>query len=57
MHYINYLLNYVVTNGCDYVLLQTYGILLENVVEILVFLLIYYWFNYLFFYFYNYFFW
>ena len=46
MHYINYLLNYVVINGCDYVLLQTCGILLENVVEILVFPLIYCWFNY-----------
>ena len=47
MHYINYLFNYVVIDGCDYVWLQTLvEILLENVAEILVVLLIYCWFNY-----------
>ena len=34
MHYINYLFNYVVIDGCDYVWLQTLvEILLENVAE------------------------
>ena len=47
MHYINYIFNYVVIDGCDYVWLQTLvEILLENVAEILVVLLIYCWFNY-----------
>ena len=39
--------NYIVIDGCDYVLPQTCGIVLENVAEILMVLLIYCWFNYL----------
>ena len=47
MHYINYLFNYIVINGCDYMFgYKQVEILLENVAEILVVLLIYCWFNY-----------
>ena len=48
MHYINYLFDYIVINGCDYMFgYKQVEILLENVAEILVVLLIYCWFNYL----------
>ena len=47
MHYINYLFNYIVINGCDSMFgYKHVEILLENVAEILVALLIYGWFNY-----------
>ena len=47
-HYINYLFDYIVINGCDYMFgYKQVEILLENVAEILVVLLIYCWFNYL----------
>ena len=47
MHYINYLFNYIVINGRDYMFgYKHVEILSENVAEILVVLLIYCWFNY-----------
>ena len=42
MHYINYLFNYIVINGSDYMFgYKQVEILVENVAEILVVLLIY----------------
>ena len=44
MHYINYLFNYVVIDGCDYVWLQTCGNTRDSYINIMVMALLHFWF-------------